>query len=73
MSCPIMTGKEIIIRIHVCLISWTYFNSKKNGGKKLFLPNESMNIVYPNDENVLMVPNKKKGKDSRMHDVSLHK
>ena len=36
------------------------FDSKKNGGTKLFLQSQSTNIVYPNDENVFMVLNNKR-------------
>ena len=30
------------------------FNSKENGGKKFFLPNQSIKTVYPKEENVFM-------------------
>ena len=33
------------------------FNYKQNGGKKkLFLPNQSINIMYPNEMNMIRVP-----------------
>ena len=58
--CPIIKVKEIIIEIHVCPIWWTYLDSKENSGMKLFLGNQSTNIVYPNDENVFIVMNNKR-------------
>ena len=35
---------------------WIYGNY----GKKLFLPNQSIGIMYPNEENMIVVPNHKK-------------
>ena len=32
------------------------FNYTKNGKKKLFFPNQSINIMYPNDRNMIGVP-----------------
>ena len=55
---------EIIMRIQVCPISQINFDSKENGGKKrLFLPNQSINIVYPNKEKVFIVPSHQKDGD----------
>ena len=49
---------EIIISIQACLISRMNFNYKENGGKKkLFMRNQSINIMYPNEENVFIVSN----------------
>ena len=37
------------------------FNNKENGGeKKLLLPNQIINILYPNVENMVVVPNHKR-------------
>ena len=36
---PITKGKEIVMSIQVCLISWMNFNYKENGGKKALLAN----------------------------------
>ena len=37
------------------------FDSKENGVKKsLFLGNKSINIMYPNEENLFIMANKKK-------------
>ena len=43
---PITKGMEIIKSIQVCLISLKNFDFKENGGKKLFLQIQSLNIVY---------------------------
>ena len=32
------------------------FDYKENGGKKSFLQIQSINIVYPNNENMIVVP-----------------
>ena len=53
---PITKGREIIVSIQVCVISWMNFDYKENGGKKLFLQIQSLNIVYPNVENMIVVP-----------------
>ena len=46
---------EIIKRIQVCLISWMNFNNKENGGKNAFLANPK-HLVYPNMENMIVMP-----------------
>ena len=64
-SCYLITKRiDIIMRIHVCLLWWMNFNSIENGGKKkLFTRNQSVNVMYPNKDNVFMVPNHKKSGD----------
>ena len=47
---------EIIMSTQVCLIPRMNFNYMENGGKKLFLQIQSINIVYPNVENMIVVP-----------------
>ena len=42
--------------IQVCLIPWMNFNHKENGEKKLFLLNQGIDIVYPNEVNMIIVP-----------------
>ena len=42
--------------IQVCLISWINFNYMKNGGKKAFLVNPKINIMYPKVGNIIVVP-----------------
>ena len=55
---------EIIIGIHVYLIWQMNFDSMENGQKiKFLLPNQSINIMYQNEENMFMVPNHRKNKD----------
>ena len=51
---------EFIMRLHVCLIRRTSFDFKEKGGKKLFLPNQSIN---PNKEYMFIMPNHEKNKD----------
>ena len=60
---PITKKLEIIINIHVCLISLMNFNNKENRKEKLFLPNQSINIVYPKEVNMIVMPNTKKNRD----------
>ena len=56
--------KEIIVRINVYLIPCMDFDNEEIGGKKkLFLLNQSINIVYLNKENVVTVPNHKQNRD----------
>ena len=58
---PIMKTLEIIMSIQVCLTSWMNINYKENSGKKrLFLQIQSINIMYPNMVNMIVVPNNKK-------------
>ena len=45
--CPILKRKEIAMWIHVCPNWETNFNSKKWWRDKLFLWNQSINIIYP--------------------------
>ena len=54
---------EIITRIQVCLVWWMNFNFMENVDKKLFLTNQSINIMYPNKENMIVIPNNKRNKD----------
>ena len=56
---PNLEKKGIIMWIHVCPNQKTNINSK-NGKKKFSLWYQSINIVYPNGENVFLVPNHKK-------------
>ena len=60
---PITKSTMIIMRIQVWLISWKNFDYKKNGEKNLLLLNQSINIVYPNKETMIVVPNNSKNKD----------
>ena len=53
---PITKRMEIITGIQVCLISRKNFGYKENGVKKLFLQIQSINIVYPHVENMIVVP-----------------
>ena len=56
---PILKLVEIITGIHVSFIHQTNFGSEENGRKKLFLENQSTNIMYPNEESMLEVANPK--------------
>ena len=65
---PITKRMGIIAGIQLCLISRMNFNNKENGGKKwkeklFFLPNKSFSIVYPNEVNMIIVPNNRKNRD----------
>ena len=51
---------KIISRIQVCSIRHKKFDSIENDKKKLFLPNQCTNIMYPNENNVFIVPNHKR-------------
>ena len=54
---PIRKRMEIITSIQVWLISQINIDYKENGGeKKLPLQIQSINIVYPNVENMIAVP-----------------
>ena len=53
---------EIIMRIQVCPIRWISFDSKENGGN-LFLQNEGIKTMHPNEKNVLIVLNHHKNGD----------
>ena len=61
--CPIMKRKEIIMWICVCPSRQTNFVSKKWVEVKLFLWNQSNNVIYHNEKNKVMVPNHKKKRD----------
>ena len=61
---PITKRMEIIIGIQVLLILRMNINFKEIGWKKkLLLRNQSSISVYPNKENMFMVPNNKKKED----------
>ena len=49
--------KEINTCIHFCHNWWNNIDSKKWWKEKLFRPSQSINIIFPNEENVYMVPN----------------
>ena len=49
---PLTKRVEIIMSIQVCLISLMNFDYKENGGNRAFWPIQSINIVYPNAENI---------------------
>ena len=53
---PITKRMEIVMGIQVNLISWMNFDCKENSGKKAFLANPSINIMYPNVENLTVAP-----------------
>ena len=53
---PKRKGVEIITSIQVCFISWMNNNYKKMVEKKAFLSNAKVNIMYPNLENMTVVP-----------------
>ena len=50
---PITKRMEINMSIQVCLISWMNCDHNENGGKKAFLQIQSINIAYPNVENMI--------------------
>ena len=56
---PITKRMEVIISIHVYLISQMNIDYKENGGKIAFLTNAKINIVYPDAENLIMLPKTK--------------
>ena len=53
---PITKRIEIVMSAQVCLISQMNFDYMGNGGKKTFLANPKINIVYPKVENMIVVP-----------------
>ena len=57
---PIIKRIEIIMSIQLCLNSWINFNYEENDGKKAFLANPNINIRYPNEENVILMPIRKR-------------
>ena len=58
---PITKRMEIIVSTQVCLISWRNFDYKENSGKKKpFFQNQSINIIDPNVENMIIEPITKK-------------
>ena len=61
---PITKRMKIIMSIQVRLISRMNRNYKKKWWKeKLFLQVQSISIVYPNVESMIVVPNDKKNED----------
>ena len=46
----------IVMSIQVCLISQMNLDYEENGGEKAFLEIQSINIMYPNVENMIIVP-----------------
>ena len=65
--CPIMKIKEVIIWIHHCPTWQTNFDSKKLWEPKLFKWNQSLNLIYPNEENEFVVPNHENKRDYYMN------
>ena len=61
--CPIMKTKEIIMWIHVCPNWPKNFNSKEWCKEKLFLWNQSNNVIYPNEEDEFIVSKREKKRD----------
>ena len=59
---PLTKRMEVIASIQVCLIWWSNFDCKENGGEKMFLAKPNTNIMYPNKKNIIVVPNHKKGR-----------
>ena len=55
--CPILKRKEIIMWICICPNRQMNINSKNSRRRSFFLWNQSINIIYPNKENVVRVPN----------------
>ena len=54
---PTTKGMEFITGIQVCLIWQMNFDYKKNYGKKsFFLKIQSINIMYPNEEDMIVMP-----------------
>ena len=53
---PITKIMGTTMSIQVCLISWMNFDHVKNGGKKAFVANLKINIVYPKVESMIVVP-----------------
>ena len=54
--------KERRLLICVCLNWQSNFNSKKWWKEKLFLWNQGINVIYPNEHNEFMVANQEKKK-----------
>ena len=65
--CLIMKRKDIITCIHICHYWQTNFDSKKWWKEKVFLWNQCVNVIYPNEENVFIVPNHEKKGDHYMY------
>ena len=55
--CPIMTKKEIVMRMHVSHNWRNNIDSKKWRKEKLFLSSQSINVIYPNEENMFIMAN----------------
>ena len=60
---PITKRIEIIMSTQVSLISWMNINNKKNGEKKAFFAKPKHQYMYPNDDNMFVVPNNEKSGD----------
>ena len=58
--CLNMKRKEIVMWIHACRNWHMNFDSRKWLKAKLFFWIESINVIYPNEENEFMVPNHEK-------------
>ena len=56
---PIRKRMEIVTSINVYLISWMNFDLRKMVRRKLFLESQSINIMYPNGDNMFMDANHK--------------
>ena len=61
--CPITKRVESIIRILVCLILWMNSDSSKLRERKAFHAKQSINIMYPNKENMFRLANHKTNGD----------
>ena len=61
--CPITKSEQITIWIRVCPNWEMNINSKKWWKKKLFLWNQSINVIYPKEENKFVVPNHENKRD----------
>ena len=59
---PIKKRIKIIMSIQVCFILWMNFDYKENEWKeKLLLQIQSIDIVHPNEENMMYYHNKRNG------------
>ena len=54
---------DIIIRIHIFLFWQMNFDSKKWWEEKLFIRNQNINVIYPNEDNEIMIHNHEKKRD----------
>ena len=54
---PITKIMQVVASIQVCLVSWMNINYKEKWWKeKLFLQIQSIKIMYPNMQNMIVVP-----------------